>query len=1289
MREVIPSQRDSRPPLAETDVATRAKSVRNPQSAMLPFDPIHSPLTGTNLIEASAGTGKTYTIVGLYLRMLIEQGLSVDQILVVTFTVPATEELRRRLRTGMRDAVAAFEAGHSDQPLLTQLVAGHDAAARADTAVRLRIELQNFDEAAVFTIHGFCQRMLHDQAFESRMLFDTELVTETDDIKQEIIDDFWRTRFYNAPPVLVDYVLTRRISPESFAAELAQHLANPFLDVIPTRPAPSYVDAADAFAVALAELRQTWPQVRGEVADILMTSDALKKNQYGADGISQWLVEMDRLTTTTSAFPEFFKQFEKLTVTGIAKGTKKNCPAPSHSFLKLCEVVKERRNTLAARLDDVMRALKVELFEFVRTELHHRKTERSLQSFDDLLLNMYRAVCSAGDNAMTRAVEGKFKAALIDEFQDTDPLQFAVFTRLFGGPDHSLFFIGDPKQAIYSFRGADIFAYLDAVRTADSRFTLDTNWRSETRLVSAVNTIFNDAVRPFVFDEILFPDVQAAGAADRSPLCIDGQAQTAPFQLWFCKAEDAKAITKDIAKKTIPESVAAEIARLLDGDILIGARKLMPEDIAVILRTNAQVQLMHKVLAKNSIPAVMHTSEDLFASDEIAELERIMVAVAEPNNEARVRAAMATKMIGVNGNAIDEIRHHESAWEAWMVKFRTYNETWCRQGFIQMLGAMIVQEQLYPNLLRMPQGERRVTNLRHAAEILHGAAVEHRLGMGGLLKWLAEQRSRDAGWIEEHELRLEKDDNAVRLVTIHKCKGLQYPVVFCPFSWWEFAARKDSVLFHEPTDVAAPADRPPQEGSESDADTGRGSNAPPSARDAAVGAGAAPSHPACPVRRLESGMPLRPAAGHVLTLDFGSADIEQHRRLAAREQLAESLRLLYVALTRAQHRCYLVWGRFNDAERSALAYLFHQPKDTVEPSPDAGERYKTAASTDLWNDVKAVAERSDGAIQLSEMPLADGPAFESAGRSADSLKHRRFTRIIPSTWRISSFSAMVSGKKRRLELPDRDETGPGVAATVGTETVPAADIAVGADMFSFPQGARPGILIHKIFEDLDFTAVMSEATQSLIKKALDESQYDVERWQPAIHRMVRNVCDAPLPSEHGRLKLANVRPQDCTSELEFYMPLQTMSRNRLHDIFARHRQEACYGDFPEKIDALTFGQLQGFMKGFVDLVFTRDDRFYIVDWKSNYLGAATTDYESPALARVMRESYYVLQYHIYTMAVHRYLRRRMPEDYDYDHCFGGVFYLFVRGIAPDANSGIFFDRPPFALIDELCRELLA
>ncbi|MBU1712052.1 MAG: exodeoxyribonuclease V subunit beta [Proteobacteria bacterium] len=1203
---------------------------------MKQFDLINAPLYGTNLIEAGAGTGKTYTIESLFIRLIIENNLTVDQILVVTFTKAATEELRERIRSKLVKAKEAFMKGESNDRLIDSLCKKYD-----DHALALELiskALIDFNEASIFTIHGFCARILSENSFETGSLFDTELVTDQTDLIQEVAEDFWRINLYNAEPEFISYSAKKLKGPEFFSKLLSRQVST-CKKIIPLIEKPGFDNLLCDYRNLIQNMRSIWSVSKNGISDLLH-DPALKGNVYGAHGpeesglskrdikVTSIISGMDRfLDERSTGFP-LFDKFEYFTAEKIKKSVKAKQIAPEHPFFAFCDELKEKSKEIAAVFDRYILHLKREFIKFAGSELEKRKKAGNIQYYEDLLTRVRDALVNSRDNHdLAIQIRRKYKAALIDEFQDTDPVQYEIFSNLFDSSESVLFIIGDPKQAIYSFRGADIFSYINAASKAGSKSTLTENWRSVPGLIDAVNAVFSDLINPYIFDEIAFFKGVSGYAQEYKNKDVSSHA---PLTLWHLFADEYteknKSIKKDVAEKVISESVASEILHLLKTDN--GVEKcIRAGDIAILVRTNNQAQTVKMSLSKKRIPSVIYSIDNVFDSHEAMELERFIGAVSDPSNMKNVRSALVTDIFGISGEQLDIAGQDPLVWDEHLAVFTECHYLWNKHGFINMFRHFMTQKKVRERLVLFDNGERRITNLLHLSEILHKVSVEDNPGMTGLVRWLSEQREVSRERLEEHLLRLESDYDAVKIVTIHKSKGLEFPVVFCPFNWGRSEVSDKEIIFHDESEE----------------------------------------------RNL------------VLDLDRD----EKSLSAAGKELLSENIRLLYVALTRAKERCYLVWGRINSGETSAMAYLFHYARNNVysgdEEIVTAVKNYFTGRKdTSLLDDLKKLEKRAGGAIELSVLPSAVDGKYDFCEEDIGRLFCRNFTGKIDATFKISSYSSLTAGSPASHDIRDIDARSRAVF-----KDSPESNQQSGLpDIFSFPKGARAGIFFHDLFEQMDFAYSGAVAREELVAGKLREYGFGTI-WKRPVYDMINKVLDAPLYAKEMIIKLSGVDKASRVNEMEFYFPLKMIAPVTIKNVFHDYGRIIVSGDYPNWIENLLFSPSKGFMKGYMDMVFSHKGRFFLVDWKSNYLGNTVSCYGKSSINEAMEKESYILQYHLYVLALHQHLRLK-TAGYNYEDYFGGVFYIFMRGVDDSKNkgAGIFYDLPDISLINGLGKALI-
>jgi exodeoxyribonuclease V beta subunit len=1204
---------------------------------MKSFDLLNSPLSGTNLIEASAGTGKTYTIAGLFLRLLLEKHLTVDQILVVTFTKAATEELKGRIRNKLLEARRVFTSGSSDDTAVLALVSGMD---HAETALeRIQDALRDFDSTAIFTIHGFCQRVLSDHAFETGDRFDTELMTEPTTLLTSVSDDFWRQRFYRAAPEFIQYALKKFKNP-TFFYTLLQKARHPGLRIIPD-PVEPEMRHLETFRELLSQIRQMWVDTKTEIQEILK-DPCLNGTVYGGfkedkktPGVSVRENRIAALITQMDLFVEedypdlpLWKGFDKLTADKIDSCVKKGHDPISHPFFLSCGTLKKHAQSLTAEMDATLVYLKSECLKYGKKELIKRKKIQNVQFFDDLLMQVQKALMEKQGHALAAKIRHRYRAALVDEFQDTDLVQYEIFTRIFSKKDRPLFMIGDPKQAIYSFRGADVFSYMKASANAENMYTLFENYRSTPNMIRAVNTIFSNMEKPFIFKEIPF---EKGMPGNKVPFDVD--INEASLRIWYLSQQEGRSLTVQDVTRLIVEAVTAEIAHLTVED----ADKTYPGDIAVLVRTNRQAALVKESLSNAMIPAVIYSAGNVMDSAESHDMAQILLGISNPKKEGTLKAALSTDMLGAKAASLDPGQMEEDWWESRIDVFMGYHRLWQESGFMPMFRRFMNVEGVRARLLSLPNGERRLTNVLHLSEILHTASMEKNLAMTGLLKWFFIQKDPETPRQEVHQLRLESDADAVKIITIHKSKGLEFPIVFCPFGWGRSQVSRDDFTFHD-----------------LDAD-----------------------------RRI--------------TLDLGSREIEDHRVMAQNELLAENLRLLYVAITRAIKRCYLVWPKIRYTETSALAYLFHGlgPESSSDASENLIIRLRDALanmdSETFLEDMQRLERNAKGCIAVSALPANGIQTVPQPVPATKNLQVRTFSRSIDKKWRVSSYSSLISGRTPDHELPDRDEltgfqdhSGPQMLENESGDTRTKGEPSI----FSFPKGAASGIFFHDILEHLDFSNGDPGYRRNLVLSKLSDYGF-VQSWVDVIVQMLENLSAVSLSKETAKFSLSSVDNTQRINEMAFYFPLKTLTRRKLIQIFSEFSETEILKGFPEKMERLTFSPVLGLMKGYLDVLFQHEGRFYVVDWKSNFLGEALENYQRNLLNAEMQKAFYVLQYHLYVLATHLHLKMKMP-GYVYERDFGGVFYLYLRGI--DARKGpgygIFEDRPDIRLVEALEEALI-
>ncbi|KPF67936.1 hypothetical protein IP84_11885 [beta proteobacterium AAP99] len=1191
------------------------------------LDPVNCELNGVSLVEASAGTGKTWNICGLYARLLLERSLTVDQILVVTFTQAATAELRDRIRNRLHALRGALDAPEAADPLSGALLDRlRFKQGRTEEQIRQALDraLLDFDKASITTIHGFCQRALGDIPLSMGEPLDQDLTESDEELVDEVAWDLWRKWVAAAPPdaALARWVWQEALTADDLARALRLHESKPASTV--RWPAARSPAASGDWSSLIAHAQAVWNP--DQLTDLLTTasaSDQLNRTRIKPEQLQQRLSRAIRdwhgllAEHTAPALQTQGSELRLFSRAYIDACCKKSSPRIAHPFLDAGQAVLDELEQRSADGRAAWLKALQQMLDEGRARLRTLKHERRLQSFDDLLGRLREALLSTHGGQLAQSLRARFPAALIDEFQDTDPVQYDIFRSIYSDTALPLFLVGDPKQAIYSFRNADLNVYLRAAASAQHRHSLIRNFRSSQGLITALNALWGGPRQPFLIEGLEYHPIEPAGARIGA-LHDSSGGPTAPLQLRrWASPQEGQPGGKSVAKAQVCRDVAAEIVRLLiasdSGKLRIEDRPVAPADIAVLVRTRAQGQMIKRALAQAGVGSVELTRESVFGSTLARDLAQLLRAIIEPGDLTRVRTALTTRLIGLDATALCALAESADGLLSWSARLREWQSLWRQRGVGAMLRELGAQTQVAPRLMSTNDGERQLTNLRHLIDLLAKQAARG-LTPAALLRWFLRQVHEPPS-LEAAQLRLESDEHLVQIVTVHRSKGLEYPIVFCPFEW----------------DDSRPSGAKAQSTQWRDGEL----------------------H-VIDYRNADEGLP---------------EDAESHRKL---EEASERLRLTYVALTRAALRCYMYGGIYRIRDSTTTACKAKINWLVLGDALDVHAWMSRAQSVDAIEDAwTRLAERSDS-IHLSRIvPRGVLPFWPGQPKQIE-FEALAAPRYIPPAWRVGSYTGLVRslsdhrvvdhdlyGSAAEGETRHADTDGHGLAAD---------------DILRFARGAAAGVCIHRTFELADFTdrSTWPEAAAQALRETGEPAPLAQEQLLGMLDAV---TCVELLPG----LRLDRIEQRRRLNELEFTLPAHSLGAEAVISCLRRHGVE---------MPTLSFATLRGYLRGFIDLVFEHDGRYYLLDWKSNHLGDRASDYDAEALRQAMDGGYYWLQLLLYSVALHRFLRHSQP-GYDYDIHMGGALYLFVRGVRPGWSMpdgrpcGVQVYRPTKQLIEEL------
>ncbi len=1199
------------------------------------LDPMTFPLTGSQLIEASAGTGKTTAITNLYLRLVLGHGcepLLPDRILVVTFTEAATQELRDRIRARLSQAAQAFRDGTEADAFLSALRADYPPESHAEQARALEVAAEWMDEAAVFTIHSWAWRMLREHAFASDTLFDQQLVTDTGPRLAEATRDYWRAFIAGLEPMAAQWLGSWCAHPDALQRQIRPLLARPTALATPLPPKEALTDAARHHAEWLQALKaEPWAERVADFREIFQRADAVDafdRRKLGPKNVEGWLNSLEAWSAEADAVAlELKKGWEALTPDRIHAAWKGD-PA-LRDELAGCELLTELpalKTALDNPPDDGRGAVLAHAAQWIGSRFEAAQTQHAELGFDDLLTRLDRALQGPGAKTLAGMIRAQYPVVLIDEFQDTDPTQYRIFDAVYDiAGDHAqtaVVMIGDPKQAIYAFRGADIHTYLKARSACAGRLhTLAVNYRAAGAMVAGVNRLFAPAEErsgagAFRFrrgEDNPLPFAPATAAGRNEVFVVGGVAlddREAPaLQLWQdATLDDGKglpgvgeerwAIAEAFASRLVEWLNAAdrgEVGFRNEAGVL---RPLTPGDIAVLVNQRAEAEIIRAAMRRRGLRSVYLSDRDsVYGAPQAAEIALWLQAAAEPDQVRAVRSALATASIGLSAAELEQLSLDESLLEQRIEQFRGYRLDWQRRGVLPMIRRLLDDFDIPARLLGDETlGERALTDILHIAELLQ-AASRGLEGEHALLRYLLEQiqANEEGTAVDVPSIRLESDAHLVQVVTVHKSKGLQYPLVFLPFAA-DYRSIKNNA-----GEVLRWHDEQGQ-------------------------------------LQLSASGGLRAMAG------------------AREARLAEDLRKLYVAVTRAQFATFVGVAPRKRLDKSALGYLLSafdpEAPPVIEPAP---------------------------AITTTRLNTRDEPLVNAAAR--DYTGGRR-----PAWW-IGSYSGLRDRRgglgseavSREAMVLEEEAAIVDAAAGRGAADEPSAHPFI----HEFPRGAATGSFLHDCLEwacNRGFSALLADpaALRDLVAR-----RCQVRGWESYIDPLtdwLLRVMQTPLPlpgsGDDSRMPLQAA--ELASAELEFTVGVARADIQVIDQAITAHTLDG----LPRP--AIAPGRLNGMLKGFIDLVFLYEGRYYVADYKSNALGESDADYTEAAMRAAILGGRYDLQYSLYLLALHRLLSVRLP-DYDYDRHVGGALSIFLRGIDGE-QAGVHAERPPRALIETLDRE---
>ncbi len=1164
-------------------------------------------LDGTHVVEASAGTGKTHALVTLYIRLLRERLLLPANIVVVTFTEAASTELRARIDLRLRETLANTDEGTGLHRHLTAA-------------------LRSLDLAPVTTIHGFCHRLLREHALECGVPLSFELCEDDRSRVRAEVEVLWQQALADAPAPFHHYLRSEGLSFARFVELGNLALSRASATIVPLEPPPKPALDFAPWNEAFDSARALWQAHSGEVSSALLTHEGLNRRSYPLAKRQAFLNGSEGFFRGSTRPPMLRPpDLSRFTAEAFAQHTTKTYLAAggtplTHRFFDATQALHREATALEQCFADLAVRVQHTFIRNIRASHNEQALAARSLSFDDLLAFASQAVAGKHGKALITAARKQHQAALVDEFQDTDDRQWAIVRRLFGEQTF-LALVGDPKQAIYGFRGASVHTYLAARQVSGHQHALRTNYRAAPALLRGLDALW-DVQHPFIDPGIAFAKVEAArDEPHHAHAHAHAQAQAQAQGLRVCvlrRGSSTDPMPASAAAQRVPHAVAQAI------EYALAHEGRAPGNMAVVTRTNAQADAVVAALRARNIAAIVYGDRSVFESDEARELYHVLRAVVHPHDLRFLRTALATSLFGRTANELAEPDVHSSRWLDFADTVHQLHHTWTSTGFFAMFRDLAARTGFEARLLSHNKDARALTNFHHLAELCHTEEVTGFRAPMRMLAWLRRNLTSKVQGSAAARMRLERDDDAVHVMTVHRSKGLEYDDVYVPYAWQAERARTSDLTFPCYYDQTR----------------------------------------ATTVIDVRGGEHRDAACEHV-----------------QRERQAEERRLFYVAVTRARERTTLFCGAFRGWERSPLGQLLAAPS-AAYPLPD-----HFASDDDFMRDLQL---RGNGCIDVQAVDAIDavGTAATLSPTTTPTLGARTFTRTQLPTLRAQSFTQLTSASHE----PQTNTPASAELDESNDDTLPLADLETRATqderpspLADVPSSAATGTFVHAIVE-----RVPHQANLETIAAAVT-AHPDAQGWSKAalaalsqgIHRILHSV----LPLAPEPFALADLSADDIVREFPFCMHVhpardERSSQSAWIEAFAAYPVPGCEG-YSEQLAKLPRVPIEGFVRGSIDAVVRHKGRYFLLDYKTNDLGPTMGDYARAPLCAAMQAGHYVLQYHLYLVALVRHLRAR-DASFDITKHLGGVAYPFVRGLPGDnSGAGIFTECPPPARLARL------
>lgn len=1146
-------------------------------------DVVNLPLSGKILIEASAGTGKTFSLIIIYLRLIlgiekksnIHRTFLIKEILVVTFTEHSKEEIKNRIRKYIFEFKEICKK-KSNNIVLQYLF---NKIKNVDEAIHLLYQAeQSLNELAVYTIHEFCYQSLNINKFCSNILFQNKIIKNKYRLYLQSSSDFWNEYLISLPKNIAKIIVKYFKNPHTLLNYIL-----PLLSKNNTKKNTSItqnINLIQFYNILIQKIKifkKKWLNNYSIILILIDKSD-INKRSYNKSNLSRWTKIINRWALHKTENFDIPKELQYFKKSYLIKKTSSG-EIPQNNMFEIIENFLEIDFSLK-------KTFILEAIIQIKKRFNKKKEKKGLFDFNDLIQFLY-TILNKKNETIAKIIKKQYPILLIDEFQDTDHQQYQIFKKIYNLKKDLCIFIGDPKQAIYSFRGANIKSYITVKKSIKYCYQLNVNWRSSKEIVESLNLLFLRKKNIFLLPEINFVPVKSTYKNKQIEFQINKIPQPA-LQFILKKTPDIGIINyKTWITETCTNYISFWLNEGRNGNAVIihnkKTRYLTPKDICILVNNKKEAAIIQTALCKANIKTTyLSKRESVFHSTEAIELLWILKAILNPKDKFLLKRAISTKIIDKTSEDIDLLTKTYSLWSMIIDIFYEYLVTWENFGITSMIHKIIINHKINTtdnSCVYSPN----ISNILHIGELLEKKFNQIKK-KHFLILWLEKKIEEKHDVPHTDYIRERKDKNCIEIVTIYKSKGLEYPIVWIPF---------------------------------------------------------------------------------FITLCSTNLNINETNSVSnsikLKQTLSEDMRLLYVALTRTIVHCCIGIASINNKKKTDTKNYSDIHKNALGYIIQSG---KKCNYQELYNILVKISHNTNIKISLKSPEINITNTVQH--KKYIQLKNRKLKRTLEYNYKITSYSQLKNNCTSLILTKKNYQNRIHPDIKIHNEN----DIEL--TPYTFPRGKNIGVFIHKILKNIHFH---KEINVTWISKQLEENNFK-KNWGKMLQDWIYKILNTPL--NNYNLCLSQLNPHDYVKELEFFLPIKnTLTDTKLNRMIRN------FNPFLKSSSKIFFDPIKGILVGSIDLVFKWKKKYYLVDYKSNWLGYSKSDYSIQTMQNAIYTHHYDLQYQLYSIALHRYLKKRI-KNYSFHKHFGGIYLLFLRARnMTDPEKGLFFTLPTSTSIKKL------